>query len=200
MALYKQQNILSLIYEYDSTYREIFRGHVLIPNMIPIHYYQEDDYIQKNNDGLHKIYRGTQCLEEFYTKNDEYDGSQKIYVNRKLITINNYKNGKFDGFSYDYDIKDGSIERKAHYINGDRTYTKIYKRIPLYDGVYDKFSIPSNYVLKYGYYDNQRNGYFGAYKNKILRFEMDIYEGKLGGNIIKYDENGNIQNFDYVLD
>jgi len=197
MIFYKlPSSIVSKIYEYDSTYREILYKE--LSDMMPIYYYQESEIINRENDGLHKMYRDKELIKEYCTSEGKKNGFYKIYFNGKLFQKKNYVDNKLHGRCYEFGI-DGSLEIKTKYNNNKLLIMTIYKKSILTERIYRKLSVPNDYKIKCEFHNNKLNGYITVYKNDILRMEFTINNGKKIGDYIKYDQNGNIMNSSYTL-
>jgi len=107
------QELIKLIYEYDSTFLQIYS------KCIQKFDYIHDDRIVKNKWTNHvKIYKNGNLDCEFYVNEfGNYHGKLVVYYNKSILQISEYNNGFLNGFLEQYHLN-GAFRVKMLYANG----------------------------------------------------------------------------------
>jgi antitoxin component YwqK of YwqJK toxin-antitoxin module len=185
-------NILSLIYEYDSTYRKVFSK--VLSNLVPIYYYKDlgDWHFKDTNqieDGIHKIYQIDSNILQIKMSylNNKLHGEHILYK-RKTRSESQYVNGIIHGSSKYYVnnllIVDGRFE------NGKVIESIIYYKMEETEFLYNVLKVELNFII-HTYYENEYINLIKCYdQNRTLRQESCLKEGNMIDLCIIYDKNG----------
>lgn len=111
---------------------------------------------------------------------DPNNGLKKVYDDYGNIKQEySLKNGELNGKATEY-YSDGTVQKISYFVNGKRNGLTI---------EYDNYG---NVISKANYLDNELDGSFKYYENKILVIEGTYKNGKKNGLFKEYDENGNL--------